>query len=31
MLLGQKFPKDNIEPTVIVTKDNVAKFLGDAY
>jgi len=31
MLLGQKFPKDNIEPTVTVTAANVSKFLNDAY
>jgi ribose transport system substrate-binding protein len=31
ILLGEKFKKDNIEPTVIVTKDNVSKYLNDAY
>jgi ribose transport system substrate-binding protein len=31
MLLGKTFPKDNIEPTVVVTADNVAKYVADGY
>ncbi len=31
MLQGQKFPKDNIEPTIVITQDNVAKYLNDGY
>jgi ribose transport system substrate-binding protein len=31
MLQGKTFPKDNIEPSVTVTADNVSQFLGDAY
>ncbi len=31
ILLGKKFPKDNIEPTIVVTQDNVSKYLDDAY
>jgi ribose transport system substrate-binding protein len=31
ILLGEKFKKDNIEPTVNVTSANVAKYLNDAY
>jgi ribose transport system substrate-binding protein len=31
MLQGKTFPKDNIEPTVVVTQDNVSKYLNDAY
>ncbi len=31
ILMGEKFQKDNIEPTVTVSADNVAKYLGDAY
>ncbi len=31
ILLGEKFEKDIIEPTVVVTQDNVAQYLGDAY
>jgi hypothetical protein len=31
MLQGQKFPKDNIEPTIVVTADNVSKYLNDSY
>jgi len=31
MLMGKKFPKINIEPTIVVTQDNVAKYLDDAY
>ena len=31
MLQGKKFPKDNIEPTIVVTADNVSKYLNDAY
>jgi ribose transport system substrate-binding protein len=31
ILQGKKFPKDNIEPTVAVTKDNVAKYVTEGY
>jgi ribose transport system substrate-binding protein len=31
ILLGEKFVKINIEPSVTVTSDNVSKFLSDAY
>lgn len=31
ILNGEKFQKDNIEPTIAVTKDNVSKYLNDAY
>jgi len=31
MLQGKTFPKINIEPSVTVTADNVAKYLNDAY
>jgi ribose transport system substrate-binding protein len=31
ILGGAKFQKDNIEPTIVVTKDNVAKYMNDAY
>ena len=31
ILLGKTFPKVNIEPTVVVTQDNVAQYLNDAY
>ena len=31
ILQGKKFPKINIEPTIVVTEDNVAKYLDDAY
>jgi ribose transport system substrate-binding protein len=31
ILLGEKFQKDIIEPTVVVTADNVAKFINDGY
>jgi ribose transport system substrate-binding protein len=31
MLQGKTFPKDNIEPTVVVTQDNVSKYLNDSY
>jgi ribose transport system substrate-binding protein len=31
ILLGEKFQKDNIEPTVVVTQDNVSKYLADSY
>jgi ribose transport system substrate-binding protein len=31
ILLGGKFEKINIEPTVTVTSDNVSKYLDDAY
>jgi len=31
MLQGETFPKDNIEPTVVVTADNVAKYVNDGY
>jgi len=31
MLQGKTFPKDNIEPTVVVTADNVSKYMDEAY
>jgi ribose transport system substrate-binding protein len=31
ILLGEKFEKDIIEPTVVVTADNVAKYVNDGY
>ena len=31
ILLGEKFEKDIIEPTVVVTADNVAKYINDGY
>ncbi len=31
MLQGKTFPKINIEPSIPVTADNVAKYLNDAY
>jgi len=31
ILLGAKFQKDIIEPTVVVTADNVAKYINDGY
>jgi ribose transport system substrate-binding protein len=31
ILMGEKFQKDIIEPTVVVTADNVAKFINDGY
>jgi ribose transport system substrate-binding protein len=31
ILLGKKYPKDIIEPTVVVTSANVEKYLDDAY
>ncbi len=31
ILQGEKFEKDIIEPTVVVTQDNVAEYLNDAY
>ncbi len=31
MLQGKKFPKDNIEPTIVVTKDNVSKYVTEGY
>lgn len=31
MLQGKTFPKDNIEPTVVVTADNVAQYVADGY
>jgi ribose transport system substrate-binding protein len=31
ILLGEKFQKDIIEPTVVVTADNVAKYINDGY
>jgi ABC-type sugar transport system substrate-binding protein len=31
MLQGKTFPKDNIEPTIVVTADSVAKYVNDAY
>jgi len=31
ILQGEKFQKDNIEPTIIVTQDNVSKYLNDSY
>lgn len=31
ILQGKTFPKDNIEPTIVVTADNVAKYVNDGY
>jgi ribose transport system substrate-binding protein len=31
MLQGKTFPKMNIEPTIVVTQDNVSKYLDEAY
>jgi len=31
MLQGKTFPKINIEPTIVVTQDNVAKYVNDGY
>ncbi len=31
ILLGEKFEKDIIEPTVVVTADNVGKYINDGY
>ena len=31
MLQGKKFPKDNIEPTIVVTADNVSKYIDEGY
>jgi ribose transport system substrate-binding protein len=31
ILLGEKFQKDIIEPTIVVTADNVAKYINDGY
>jgi len=31
MLQGKTFPKDNIEPTIVVTKDNVSKYVTEGY
>ena len=31
ILRGGSFKKDNISETIIVTKDNVAKYLNNAY
>ena len=31
ILLGESFQKDNIEPTHIVTSENVAQFMDEAY
>ena len=31
ILLGEKFQKDIIEPTIVVTADNVSKYLDEAY
>jgi ABC-type sugar transport system substrate-binding protein len=31
ILLGEKFEKDIIEPTVVVTSENVSKYLDEAY
>ncbi len=31
MLQGKTFPKINIEPTIVVTQDNVSKYLDEAY
>ncbi|HTO20928.1 MAG TPA: substrate-binding domain-containing protein, partial [Spirochaetia bacterium] len=31
MLQGKTFPKDNIEPTIVITADNVAKYVNDGY
>jgi len=31
ILMGEKFEKDIIEPTVVITADNVAKYINDGY
>jgi len=31
ILQGAKFQKDNIEPTIVVTSENVSKYVADAY
>ena len=31
ILLGEKFEKSYIEPTIVVTSENVSKFMNDAY
>jgi len=31
MLMGKTFPKMNIEPTIVVTQDNVSKYVDEAY
>jgi len=31
MLQGKTFPKDNIEPTIVVTKDNVSEYVTEGY
>lgn len=31
ILQGEKFKKDNIEPTVVVTSQNVSKYMNEAY
>ena len=31
MLMGEKFEKDIIEPTIVVTADNVSQYMDDAY
>jgi ribose transport system substrate-binding protein len=31
ILQGEKFQKNNIEPTIVVTADNVSKYMADAY
>jgi len=31
ILQGKTFPKNNIEPTVVVTQDNVATYVNDGY
>ena len=31
ILQGGKFEKNNIEPTIVVTSDNVSKYMADAY
>ncbi len=31
MLQGKTFPKINIEPTIVVTKDNVSKYVSEGY
>ena len=31
MLQGKTFPKDNIEPTIVVTQDNVSKYVTEGY
>ncbi len=31
ILLGEKFEKDNIEPTYVVTSENVSKYMDEAY